>query len=430
MVKKRGATRGRKGMKSRRTAKTRRVYRQRGGVFEGITYISQGADGATFRTNDDRLLKIVKQVRGLDREISVHQRLTSLELPYFPNFIESGQCINQGPINFTANALRPRTTICDAAEGNVGAYPYPYILMEYVEGGREFPKYLDAKIRALVPGLTRPLNDEEVSSLVDSILGTFAHLCFAFYVAAKVFNYRHNDFNERNCLIKPDGIPVIIDFGSNRMLNNNSVARNINRTGRNIVGYRNYIMNLRNYAEDIRPYIEQIKNNANLRRLISYNPNHEAAAKVEKLSTILESIRTRDPELAFNYQRTFSTLGIPQDLIDRGAQKIRDRVAIAAPPPEEVTFESQMAALAPLGFPENNMREAILAFPGNPQRQQDHLLRPRDPIVNVGANAGANVGLNANVAYLTAMGFNPNISLAAALQYPGNRQAQLNAVLR
>jgi hypothetical protein len=243
--------------------------------------------------------------------------------------------------------------------------------MDYVKS-KQFPDYLEDKIRYLLPLLDRPLTESELTTIINSILKTLGQICFALYIADKVFNYRHRDFNYRNCVIKPDGTPVIVDFGSNKFFSNNNIARrtaNQNNSGKNFVKYKNDIFDPMQYIEAIQPYIRQIRNSEKLSNLINYRTKTQENIQpivLTKISTLIESALTNTPEAEFDYQRTFRTLGVPQQYIDVGAQKIRDRVVIVS---QENNLESQMDVLRQMGFSNDLIRSAITAHPGNPNAQ-------------------------------------------------------------
>jgi serine/threonine protein kinase len=337
---------------NRKKARTITMKMKGGKKFEGVSRISSGAEGVAYLTADKKLLKVMKRGINITDEINLHKKLNELRLPYFPKFLGSGRAVSRNEINLSNTTL-------SGLFNNTGNYPYTYVLMEFVEGGKEFPKYLSDKIEEIIPGKTRPLTAEELEIVVNIVLNIFTKMTFALYVADKVFNYRHNDLNDRNCLIRPNGDPVIIDFGSNRFQYNN--IRN-NNSGKNSWGYFNKITVNRTYSEQkMKQYVNQIRQHPKISRFFELAtfvyPN---PISIEKVAVSLLSAKTGEAVKPFDYMKTFTELGIDKSELARAGMKIKYRETRLAPPrtlDDEIANAKQI--LGALGFPEELVNEKI-----------------------------------------------------------------------
>lgn len=340
-----------------------------GKKFNGVRRISSGAEGVAYLTANNKILKVMKRGVNISDEIKLHKKLNELRLPYFPKFISSGRAVSKDEINLTNNTL-------SSLFNNTGNYPYNYVIMEYVEGGKEFPKYLSDKIESMIPGKTRPLTNEELNTLVNHILDIMSKMTFALYVADKVFNYRHNDLNERNCLIRPNGDPVIIDFGSNEFLYNNQRS---NKSGKNTLGYFTIITSKAYYKDsNMIPYINQIKQHPKIRRFFELAPfNYETPISIEKIATSLLAVK-KDEGL-FNYMQTFRGLGIDASQLARAGIKIKHRATRIAPPIntgiQSQIEEARQGLVADFGFPPELINEKIQLAIGAGHTDRENIMQ-------------------------------------------------------
>jgi hypothetical protein len=347
-------------MKTAKRVRNRRAKTMRGGkVFEGLRYISEGAQGATYLTRNNKILKFLKRGETGDEEVKIHSKINELRLPYFPKFIKYGKGYTNDPIINSApngiTTLLPAFTELFNSNRN-GAYEYNYILMEFIKNSKKFPDYISGKIEEIIPGKTRPLTNEEIDVLVDHIIQILCKLTFAFYVAMKVYNFTHKDFHMNNCLIRENGDPVIIDFGGSTLHNNTRLNNIRGGTGYDVRSFINQMFGEGFYdheLKNLRPYIMQLRNHPKISRLLEIPFGHGRRSTIERIATTLESIQTNSDVRPFDYMRTFTNMGIDKSEIARAGIKIKYRSPVVVPQvvvPREQKIQEVIQSVMATGF--------------------------------------------------------------------------------
>lgn len=193
-------------------AKYLKLKSQIGGEYTNLQYLGQGAESIVYGMKDGFALKVIKDPskRISDEERDIMQKLSDLKSPYFPQIKAFGNCKNN-------IQLDERTTRFCVVEKEKEETDYQYIVMEIINGKdmmtifyETFKDYANNERLDLTNlEFARKINDfsnyfiEIIKKIVDGLI-----------LANKEYKFRHGDFDFRNCLIKEDGTPVIIDFGS------------------------------------------------------------------------------------------------------------------------------------------------------------------------------------------------------------------------
>ena len=383
-------------MNLRKTKKNKsnrkKTLKMKGGdKFEGLRYISMGAQGATYLTPDNRVLKVIKAGTGVEEEVYIQGKLNELDLPYFPRLIASGEATSQR--NFKLIGQNEWRELSSFFNNNNtprrGPHRGTYVVMEYVGGGKIFPKYFSDKIRSIVPGLDRPLTEEEVSMLTNEFLDIFSKLSFALYVADKVFNYRHKDFHENNCLIKPNGDPVVIDFGGSRFYNNRTRNERNANSGHDLRTLLSTVSAIGNYDYDVQPYMGVVLDTEPLRQLTSlpfrsrwhHSNTTRIRLPIESIASRIELIKTGEKQ-PFDYTRTFSNIGIDRSMIERAAEKIENRQVIVDPEYGQAYTrahrEEGIARTMEFGVSKARAEQLYNFYQGNDNRIVAAILNPKD----------------------------------------------------
>ena len=365
-----------------------RKHRQRGGAnkFTGLTYISSGSEGVVYRTSNGRALKIQKSGKINEREIIAQEKLTEIDIPYFPKLYEKDICISS--IDFSTVNKQELTEFCDGT----GPYQYDYVVMELING-KEYPQYLLRKLIDMGAWERKILSDEEIALIANEYISILCRLAFAFYCADRKMYFRHNDFDYKNSLIKSDGTPIIIDFGSASFIGSDNFDSNTS-SGKDMFGfirstigpshfksaikkmlftkdnYKNTNMNyIKNEAKprmntSITTYssiLKQLRESYELRGIWSLVSLYREATILDYIY-LLETIKTGVPEEAFDFERSFRNLGIPEDEI----QRTKDIVPPALPPRRQNV--SAMNTLISMGFERAAAQQALNATNGNVER--------------------------------------------------------------
>ena len=186
------------------------IYNQNGGVFNNLVYLGQGAESVVFKTEDGKAIKVIKNHanRISATEQCIMQQLSALESSYFPKVYAIGLCKNDHPVT------EDTKTFC---VGSKGAHEYQYILMDAVDG-KDMMNIFYAKFKTHIQNVAMDANDPDLVAEIEEFSAMFirvyAKLAEAFKLAHDGFGFRHGDFDYRNCVIKEDGTPVVVDFGA------------------------------------------------------------------------------------------------------------------------------------------------------------------------------------------------------------------------
>ena len=365
-----------------------RKNKQRGGAnkFTGLTYISSGSEGVVYRTSDGRALKIQKSGKINEREIIAQEKLTEIDIPYFPKIYEKDICISS--IDFSTVNKQELTEFCDGT----GPYQYDYVVMELING-KEYPQYLLRKLIDMGAWERKILSDEEIALIANEYISILCRLAFAFYCADKKIFFRHNDFDYKNSLIKSDGTPIIIDFGSASFIGSDNFDRNT-PSGKDMLGFirstigpshfksaiKKILFSKNNYKNTNMNYIKneakpqmntslstyssilkQLRESDELRGIWSLASLYREANILDYIY-LLETIKTGVPEEAFDFQRSFRNLGIPEDEI----QRTKGIVSPALPARRQNV--SSINTLISMGFERMVAQQVLNATDGNLQR--------------------------------------------------------------
>lgn len=299
--------------------------------FRNLQYIASGAEGNTYKTANGKALKLTKTGKFGEHEVRIQERLATLGLPYFPTLYESDAI--QNTMSYINYAAKNKTTLKEFGKGT-GPYRYEYVVMEYIHGKPIFD-YIQEKYNA-----------EATTELIrNELLSIFSKITFALYIAFEVFNYHHNDFHAKNCLIKPDGTPVIIDFGMNTMTTNSKKYLG-SGTGEDLREYILHAIDPDNYSN---PTIQSIMRT--LKPIFRETVGRGSQFTIEKTVEGLVKIKTGS-YMPFEYRTSFSELRIPTALIERGERMIQARAPI--PNTEETHREIKITALNKVLFSLND----------------------------------------------------------------------------
>jgi hypothetical protein len=177
----------------------------RGGVYDGITYLGQGAESMVFKMSDGKALKIIKNHadRIKDSERLVIEAVK--DVAGFPKIYAIGTCRNvTGPIS-------EATSFC-SGEGD----EYQYVIMDTIDG-KDMLEIFYEKFKDYINADVVNVTDVRVVSLLTEFEGFYIEVIKKVAEALKRANdavkFRHNDLDFRNCLITSAGEPTIIDFG-------------------------------------------------------------------------------------------------------------------------------------------------------------------------------------------------------------------------
>ena len=200
----------------RNRSRRRREEKARLMKFRDLRYLRSGENGNAYLMGNSKLLKLPRTGKLLSKEVFIHDALARLGLPYFPKLYEHGKVLTGMAYNNYKNLNK--STITSFGRG-VGPYPYDFIVMEYIEGGMPIQDYIQTKYGGLFADGRVPTEEEKIRIMNDYVT-IFAKIGFALYVAWKVTNFQHTDLHEKNFLVKPDGTPVILDYGRSKLFTN------------------------------------------------------------------------------------------------------------------------------------------------------------------------------------------------------------------
>lgn len=373
--------------------KTRRIYKskqkgsktriQKAGAmptFSGLRILASGMEGIAYKTPNSKVLKIPKSGNLNPQEIIVQQKLASLGLPYFPTLYESNHLQNNRSYkNISEMYFNKKETYTFGTD--TGPYTYKYVLMEYIEG-TDIHTYIYNKYSTLffrTPYL-RTINtpDEQITpskeifnTLKKEFINIFSKILFALYIAQKVFNYRHNDLHTGNCIIKPDGTPVIIDFGFNRIATNSK--KNLKySTSSDIDTFISYSLAAGLYDFNFYRFIQNLHDIT-----FAKFQNDIGLTTIEKRVEDLLQVKYNS-KFIFNYETSFNLLNIPNALIQHGKQLIEHRNAI--PNTEETYLQEKTNALQMILFRIKKMGGEITD--DLIQSIKDYVEKHYDPLTN------------------------------------------------
>lgn len=365
-----------------------RKNKQRGGAnkFTGLTYISSGSEGVVYRTSDGRALKIQKSGKINEREITAQEKLSEIGIPYFPALYERDICLST--IDFSTVNKEGLTEFCDGT----GPYQYDYVVMELIKG-KEYPQYLLRKLIDMGAWERKILSDEEIALIANEYISILCRLAFAFYCADRKMYFRHNDFDYKNSLITSDARPIIIDFGSASFIGSDNFDRNT-PSGKDMLGFirstigpshfksaikkmlftkdnykntnMNYIKNeskprMNTSLSAYSSILKQLRESDELRGVWLLASLYKEASILDYIY-LFETIKTGVPEEAFDFERSFRNLGIPEDEI----QRTKGIVPPALAPRRQNV--SGINTLINMGFERMVAQQVLNATDGNLQR--------------------------------------------------------------
>lgn len=186
---------------------------QIGGRYQNLTFLGEGAESVVYKTSDNKALKIMKKAENFmsPTESAIITKIQELNLPNFPKYYLFGKCKS------LVDPDKDTTEFCiNDDEGK----EYQYIIMDTIEG--------EDMMTLFYKTFSRYFISEQIDFQSDDYNNTKEYyIIFLLKVCLKIvqvlkdanekFGFRHNDFDYRNCMIKEDGTPIIIDFGSSSM---------------------------------------------------------------------------------------------------------------------------------------------------------------------------------------------------------------------
>ena len=191
-----------------------------GGTYNNLIYLGEGAESMAFRMDDGKVLKIIKNYnnRISDLEKDIMNKLSDLNTINFPKFYSIGTCKSLVEVN--ANL----TSFCiDDNVNEPNANTYQYIIMDEIQG----KDMINIFYGLFKDNLSNEIdiNDNEIKNKLNNYAKIFLNSLIKITSSLKLANdrygFRHNDFDFRNCYIDNNNNPVIFDFGSSTINNNN-----------------------------------------------------------------------------------------------------------------------------------------------------------------------------------------------------------------
>lgn len=183
---------------------------QSGGVYSNLKNIGAGTESTIFEMENGKILRIPN-----DRTIGVNERnivvfLISNPLQYFPRFYEIGSCKNSKIVDSTLKEF------CDGDPKETSYYDYNYVIMDKINGKQMYNIFLDIFKDDVKDKLI--VNETKMNEFKKFYISVIKKIIQGFINAKNKMNgFYHTDFGVCNCLITPDGDPVIIDFGRSLM---------------------------------------------------------------------------------------------------------------------------------------------------------------------------------------------------------------------
>ena len=287
--------------------------------FRDLRYLRSGENGNAYLMGNSKLLKLPRTGKLNPKEVFIHDALARLGLPYFPKLYEHGKVLTGMAYNNYKNLNK--STITSFGRG-VGPYPYDFIVMEYIEGGMPIQDYIQTKYGGLFADGRVP-TIEEKQDILNDFIAIFAKIGFALYVAWKVTNFQHTDLHDKNFLVKPDGTPVILDYGRSKLFTNEGRMYKMQKEGTDLGTAMWESLDSDNYTiPGLKTFIQNLKN------LVFTEIGVEKASDsigetIQKLIQLKTGLRQ-----PFSYAASFQTLGVPDDIIARGQALIENRQAV------------------------------------------------------------------------------------------------------
>jgi hypothetical protein len=188
-------------------AELKRMQSMRGGAYEGLRYLGEGAESIVYAMPDGKALKIIKDFESRIKEEEKLVFDAVKDIPNFPKIYAMGNCKSN------VKPDRDMTKFC-MEEGD----DYQYVIMDIIDGKDMLEIFYD-KFKDYIN------LDPAVLNLNDAVLNAKMIEFETFYVevikkmvnalkrANDAVRFRHNDLDFRNCLVSAAGVPTIIDFG-------------------------------------------------------------------------------------------------------------------------------------------------------------------------------------------------------------------------
>ncbi len=186
--------------------------------FHNIKYLNSGAENAAFKMSDGKILRIRKDCQELaESEQKILQLIVDTMPLYFVKIYSVGSCKD-----LKNRELSIATSFCNNNSENL--CKYSYVILDEAKDTNFIVFFLKYFINLIIDSKFDEIinNEQNISNIkqfsnntIKYILKIIDGLIDANY---KLNNFRHNDFNYRNCHIDSSFNPTIFDFGAS--LNN------------------------------------------------------------------------------------------------------------------------------------------------------------------------------------------------------------------
>jgi serine/threonine protein kinase len=299
--------------------RSRRRREEKAGLmkFRDLRYLRSGENGNAYLMGNSKLLKLPRTGKLNPKEAMIHDALARLGLPYFPKLYEYGQVLTTMPYNDYRSLNK--STINSFGRG-IGPYPYDFIVMEYIQGGMPIQDYIQTKYGGLFVDGREPTEEEKIRMMNDYVT-IFGKIAFALYISWNVTNFLHTDLHEKNFLVKPDGTPIILDYGRSKVFTNQGKHRYRTQTlGTDLGSAIWYSLDSDNYTiPGLKLFVKNLKKVlfTDLRVGRTADSFEDTINKLVKLKTGMQQ--------PFTYATSFQTLGVPDDIIVRGKTLLDNR---------------------------------------------------------------------------------------------------------